>query len=227
VAAGRQKVVGDALLMVSGRRPNVDNMDLEKAGVAYSTEGIQVDENLRTSQKHIFAAGDCLGGPQFTHYAGWQAAMMVRNAFLPGNSKGISQQVPWTTFTDPEVAQVGLTEEQARQQYGDDVMVCDWPMEQVDRACAEGDTAGFIKLVHRKNGTLLGATVVAGRAGETIHEWIVALHQGLKVGDLGSAIHIYPTYSTASMQASAAIRVEGLLRGTTGRLVRGMARLMR
>jgi pyruvate/2-oxoglutarate dehydrogenase complex dihydrolipoamide dehydrogenase (E3) component len=227
VVAGDDEVVGDALLVVAGRRPNVEGLDLENAGIAYSAEGIQVDEHLRTSQRHIYAAGDCIGSYQFTHYAGWQAAMAVRNALLPGASQGIPDLVPWTTFTDPEVAHVGLTEARAREKYGDDVLTCDWPMARVDRARTDGDTAGFIKLVHRKDGTLLGATIVAGRAGEMITEWIVALHRGLKVGDLADVIHVYPTYSTASMQAAAAIRVARLLGGTSGRIIRGLARLIR
>jgi pyruvate/2-oxoglutarate dehydrogenase complex dihydrolipoamide dehydrogenase (E3) component len=225
IASGDEPV-GDALLVAAGRRPNVDGLDLDKASVAYSAKGIQVDDHLRTSQRHIYAAGDCIGRHQFTHYAGWQAVIAVRNALLPGASKGVTDLVPWTTFTDPEVAHVGLTEDQAREKF-DDVMTCEWPMEKVDRARTEGDTAGFIKLVHKKDGTLLGATIVAGRAGEMIHEWIVALDRGLKVGDLANAIHVYPTYSTANWQAATAIRLEQLLSGTSGRVIRGLARLVR
>ncbi len=227
LVAGNAQVVGDALLLAAGRRPNVDDLDLDKAGVAYSAKGIQVDDHLHASRRHIYAAGDCTGSHQFTHYAGWQAFLAVRNALLPGASKGVTDLVPWTTFTDPEVAHVGLTEGQARARFGDKVMICEWPMERVDRARAEGDTAGFVKLVHKQDGTLLGTTIVAGRGGEMIHEWIVALDRGLKVGDLANAIHVYPTYSTASMQAAAAVRVEQLLSGTSGRVVRGLARLMR
>lgn len=223
--AGDAELVGDALLVAAGRRPNVDGLDLDRAGVAYSAKGIQVDNHLRTTQQHIYAAGDCIGGHQFTHYAGWQAATAVRNALLPGASRGIADHVPWTTFTDPEVAHVGLTEELARARFGKDVVTCDWPMSRVDRARAEGDRAGFMKLVHKQDGTLLGATVVAKRAGEAIHEWIVALYRGLKVGELANVIHVYPTYSTAGMQAAAAIRVAQLLKGTSGRVVRGLGRL--
>lgn len=225
--AGGEELVGDALLVVAGRRPNVDGLDLDKAGVAHSAGGIEVDDRLRTNQRHIYAAGDCIGGYQFTHYAGWQAFMAVRNALLPGASTGITERVPWTTFTDPEVAHVGLTEEQAREKFGDAVLTCEWPMDRVDRARTEGDTAGFIKLIHKKDGTLLGATAVAGRAGEMIHEFIVALEHDLKVGDLANVIHVYPTYSTASMQAAAAIRVEQLLSGTSGKVVRSLARITR
>jgi pyruvate/2-oxoglutarate dehydrogenase complex dihydrolipoamide dehydrogenase (E3) component len=225
--AGGQELTGDALLIAAGRRPNVDNMALDKAGVVHSPRGIEVDDHLRTSQRHIYAAGDCTGSYQFTHYAGWQAAISVRNALLPGAAKGVHEQVPWTTFTDPEVAHIGLTEDEARERFGDAVMTCDWPMEQVDRARAEGDTAGFLKLIHQKDGTLLGATIVSGRAGEMIHEWIVALERGLKVADLARIIHVYPTYSTASMQAAADIRVAQLLGGTSGRIIRRVAHLMR
>ncbi|MEJ2554876.1 MAG: FAD-dependent oxidoreductase [Anaerolineae bacterium] len=227
VGAAGDELVGDALLITSGRRPTVAGLDLEKAGVLYSGQGIQVDDNLRTSQRHIYAAGDSTGGLQFTHYAGWQATLAVRNALLPGASKGVTDQVPWTTFTDPEVAHVGLTETQAWEKFGDAIMTCDWPMARVDRARTDGDTAGFIKLVHKKDGTLLGATIVASRAGEMIHEWIVALHEGIKVGDLANAIHVYPSYSAAGQQAAAAIRIDRLLSGTSGRVVRGLAHLMR
>jgi pyruvate/2-oxoglutarate dehydrogenase complex dihydrolipoamide dehydrogenase (E3) component len=224
---GDEEVVGDTLLMATGRRPNLEGLDLERAGVTYGEDGIQVDDQLRTSQQHIYAAGDCTGGHQFTHYAGWQAFMAARNALLPGTSRGISDRVPWTTFTDPEVAHLGLTQAQAGDRFGDDVMTCEWPMERVDRARTEGDTTGFIKLVHKKDGTLLGISIVAARAGEMLHEWILALDQGLKVGDVAQAIHVYPTYATASMQAAAAIRVGQLLSGTSGRVVRGLARLVR
>ena len=227
VDAGGDELVGDMLLLAAGRRPNVAGLDLERADVAYSASGIQVDEHLRTTARHIYAAGDCLGREQFSHYAGWQAFMAVRNALLPGTSKGSADYVPWATFTDPEVAHVGLSEKQARDAFGDQVMTCEWPMRQVNRARTEGNTAGFLKLVHKPDGTLLGATVVAERAGEMIHEWIVALANGLKVDDLAGAIHVYPTYSTASVQAAAAIRVERLLRGASGRIVRRLARIMR
>jgi len=225
--AGDDELVGDALLVATGRRPNVVGLDLEQAGVLFGDKGIEVDDNLRTSQKHIYAAGDCIGSYQFTHYAGWQAAMAARNALLPGSSQGVTDRVPWTTFTDPEVAHVGLTEAEAREKFGDAIAICQWPMEKVDRARAEGDTAGFMKLVHKRDGRLLGATIVARRAGEMIHEFILALDRGLKVGDLAGVIHVYPTYSTVIMQAAAQIRVEQLLSGASGRLIRGLARLIR
>ena len=225
--ASGQKYHGDTLLVAVGRRPNVEDLALEKANVDYSAKGIAVDEYLRTTQKHIYAAGDCIGSYQFTHYAGWQAAIAVRNALLPGARKGVTNLVPWTTFTDPEISHIGLTEEQARQKFGDAVMTCIWPMEKVDRARTEGATEGFIKAVHKRDGKLLGTTIVAAQAGEMIHEWAVALNRGLKVGDLANIIHVYPTYSTATMQAAADIRISQLLSGTSGKVIRSLVHLLR
>ena len=218
---------GDALLLAVGRRPSFEGLELEKAGVAYSTSGIEVNNRLRTNRRHIYAAGDCVGGYQFTHYAAWQGFMAVRNAILPGTTKGVLDQVPWATFTDPEIARAGLSEAQARARLGEAVMVCNWPLERVDRALAEGESTGFVKLLHKEDGTVLGATIAAPRAGEMIQEWSLAIGRGLKMGHLANSIHIYPTYATASMQAAAHIRVEQMLAGASGRVIRGLARLAR
>ena len=223
LTAAGEEIVCDALLVAVGRRPNVDGLDMDKAGVKYDKQGIQVDRNLRTSQSHIYAAGDCLGGFQFSHYAGWQGFIAVRNALLPGSSRGITDQVPWTTFTDPEVAHVGMTEEQARQKLGEDVFTNIWPMKRVDRALNEAEDTGFLKLVYQKDRRLLGVTIVAAEAGEMINEWVVAMKHSFKVDELASVIHVYPTYSTASMQASAAILVKSLLGGLSGEVVKRLA----
>ena len=225
VVVNGTEVVGDALLVCVGRRSNLADLDLANAGVAHDSTGIQVTSRLRTTQKRIYAAGDCVGGYQFTHYAAWQGFMAVRNAFMLGPVKAVLDRVPWTTFTDPEVSQVGLTEEQARERFGDEIRVCHWPMGEVDRAIAENDTSGFIKLVHRPNGGILGVTIVAGRAGEMIAEWSLAIDQGLKLRHLAESIHVYPTYSMATMQIAAKLRVDQVLSGNYGRLVRGLTRL--
>jgi pyruvate/2-oxoglutarate dehydrogenase complex dihydrolipoamide dehydrogenase (E3) component len=221
-AAGKE-IVCDALLVAVGRRPNTEGLNIEKAGVQYSKQGIQVDNYLRTSQSHIYAAGDCLGGFQFSHYAGWQGFIAVRNALLPGSSKGITDQVPWTTFTNPQVAHVGMTEEQARQKLGNDMFTNIWPMKRVDRALNEAEDTGFIKLIYRKDWKVVGVTIVAAEAGEMVNEWVVAMKHNFKVDELASVIHVYPTYSTASMQASAAILVKRLLGGLSGEVVRRLA----
>jgi pyruvate/2-oxoglutarate dehydrogenase complex dihydrolipoamide dehydrogenase (E3) component len=152
--------------------------------------------------------------------------MAVRNAFLPFNKKSVLERVPWATFTDPEVAHVGLTEEQARERYGEKVQSAMWPMDQTDRWTTEGDSPGFLKVVYQPSGRLLGVTIVASRAGEMIQEWVLALDQGLKLSHMAESIHIYPTYSLASQQLASKLRVEQLLRGTMGRIVRKYARMV-
>jgi len=177
----------DRILVSVGRRPVVEDLGLDAANINHGRGGIQVNKHLRTTQANIYAAGDCTGGYQFTHYAGYQGFMAVRNAFLPFNKKSVLERVPWATFTDPEVAHVGLTEEQAKERHGDNVRAANWPMDQTDRWITEGDSPGFLKVVHLPNGKLLGATIVAPRAGEMIQEWVQALDQGLKLAHMAES----------------------------------------
>lgn len=218
---------GALLLVAAGRKPTVNGLDLEKAGVTYSDNGIPVDNQLRTNVKNIYAAGDCLGGHQFTHFAAWQAFQAARNALLPGSSSGFTEVVPWVTFTDPEVAHVGLTEAQARAKFGDSIQSHRWEMNKTDRAVCEGAPDGFIKVISKKNGTILGATIVAARAGEAITEFIVAMKNNLKVIDLANSMHAYPTYATAAQQLAASVAIENVLASTLGKVLRGLSKLLR
>ena len=227
VATDREEARGDLLLLAAGRRPAVEGLDLEKAGVNYSEKGIPVDDHLRTNLENIYAAGDVAGGYQFTHFAGWQAFQAVRNALLPGSTSGLTDLVPWVTFTDPEVAHVGLTEEQGRTKFGENLSVSLWEMSRTDRAICEDNRDGFIKVVAKKNGALLGATVVNARAGETIAEFIVAIKQDMKISDLAGAIHAYPTYSTAVQQLAAELAIERMLAGASGKIIRGLSKIIR
>jgi pyruvate/2-oxoglutarate dehydrogenase complex dihydrolipoamide dehydrogenase (E3) component len=213
-----QEVVGDTLLVAAGRRPNVAALDLDRLDIAYSERGIEVDDHLRTSQLHIYAAGDCLGHFQFTHYADWQGRMAARNALLPGASNGRRETVPWTTFTEPEVAHTGFTESQARERYGEDVATVTVPMAEVDRARAEDATRGFIKVVHR-GGKVLGVTIVSERAGENITEWVHVIDGRLSVMDVASSIHVYPTYSRANIRAAGQVLSARLRAGPLGKAV--------
>lgn len=221
---GGDTLVGDALLMATGRRPNVQDLGLEAAGVTSTPEGIAVDDKLRTNRRHIYAAGDCTGGFQYTHYAAWQAVLAVRNALLPLATRAVIETVPRTIFTDPELAHVGLNEAQARACHSD-AQVTYWSMDKVDRARSEGATRGFVKLIHRRNGALLGATIVAQHAGEMIHEWIIARKRGLKVNDIAGVIHVYPTYASASVRAAAVMGIDQLLEGVSGHIVRALVRV--
>lgn len=214
----------DRILVSVGRRPVVEDLGLDAADVNHGRGGIQVNKHLRTTQANIYAAGDCTGGYQFTHYAGYKGFMAVRNAFLPFNKKSVLDRVPWATFTDPEVAHVDMTEEQAKERHGDNVQAANWPMDQTDRWITEGDSPGFLKVVYLPNGKLLGATIVAARAGEMIQEWVLALDQGLKLAHMAESIHIYPTYSLASQQLASKLRVQQLLSGAMGKILRRYAR---
>ncbi len=218
---GNEELICDELLVAVGRTPNVTELSLDKAGIKFGKMGVEVDNFLRTTQKHIFAAGDCIGDYQFTHYAGWQAAMATRNALLPGNSPGKSSFVPGTIFTDPEIAQMGLSEDQAREKYGQNCLIFERPMANVDRARTEYNTRGFIKLIHHHNGTILGVTIVAARAGEMINEWSLAMQNKIKISDISNSIHVYPTFSMLNMQASADIRMNQLLNSSLGKFLKG------
>ncbi|MGQ9897977.1 MAG: dihydrolipoyl dehydrogenase family protein [Acidobacteriota bacterium] len=217
---------GDVLFLAVGRRPNIAGLDLDQAGVQADARGIPVDTYLRTNVKHIFAAGDVLGGYQFTHFAGWQAFLAVRNALLLGNTGGFTDIVPWVTFTDPEVAHVGMTEADARARYGNSLKVNRWEMNRTDRAVCEADTDGFLKVISRGDGALLGATMVAPRAGEAIAEFSLALNHRLKVTDVASAIHAYPTYSTAVQQLAAGVAVENFLSGPAGKIIQSLSKII-
>ena len=224
VNAGGAKIKGDALLVAVGRRARIDGLGLERAGIEHSPRGIAVDDSLRTSVKHIYAAGDCAGGFQFTHYAGFQGAMAVRNMLLPGRSKGRPEHPPWATFTDPEVAHTGYTEEQARQRFGDKVRVSMLPMAHVERSVTEDATDGFIKVVQRSHGETLGATVVGPWAAETLQAWTLAGDNGLKMADVARTMQAYPSLATGNQQVAWDAYLDGLTDGVTGRVLRWLAR---
>lgn len=211
-------VTGDLLLVATGRRPNVEGMALERAGVVSARRGIGVDRYLRTNVPHIYAAGDVAGGYQFTHFAGWQAFHAVRNALLPGRSTAVTDVVPWVTFLDPEVAHVGLTEADARARYGDRVQVLRQDMARTDRAVADGEAVGFVKVVAQAGGRILGASVVASRAGELIGEFALAMRHGLRLADLAGTIHAYPTWATGLQQVASDGATDQFLRSAGGRL---------
>jgi pyruvate/2-oxoglutarate dehydrogenase complex dihydrolipoamide dehydrogenase (E3) component len=222
-----QEVCGQMVLLAVGRAPNVTTLDLERAGVRYSAAGIPVDKYLRTNRNHIFAVGDCVAGnDQFTHVAAWQGVKAAQNALLPFyKAPGLSRIIPRTIFTDPEVAQVGLSEVEARAQIGAGAMASLWPIERIDRAVTDNDRAGFVKVIHKKNGQVLGATIVAGWAGELISEFALAIQHGLKLLDLANVIHPYPTYAIATQQLAGQVALETILASPFGKVIRAMARL--
>lgn len=227
VSTGDGEARGDLLLIAAGRKPNIDGLDLEKAGVKYTDKGITVDHELRTSVSHIHAAGDVLGGYEFSHFAGWQSFQAVRNALLPGHSSGQTDIVPWVTFTDPEVARVGLGEQQARSQFGDDLKVHRFPIQKIDRAVCEDDRNGFIKILAKSDGSIIGATIIGERAGEAIAEIVLAMKHGLTAADIAGTIHPYPTYSTGVQLLTTEMAIAKRLSGTSGKIIRRFAAVAR
>ena len=218
-ADGGREARAESLLVAAGRQPNVDGLGLDRAGIVYSSRGIPVDDRLRTNVAHIYAAGDVIGGEQFSHIAGWQGFEATRNALLPGSASGRPNPLAWVTFTDPEVAQVGLTEAGARQQLGDGVRASRWDLPHIDRAKCDDDEDGFIKLMSDARGTLVGATIVAARAGEISGELSLAIAKRLTAGDVATAVHAYPTYATALQQMTSQIATARWTSSPTGRVI--------
>ncbi len=200
--AGTRVVQGSHLLVATGRIARTDTLDLARAGIAVGERGIVVDEHLRTTAEGVWACGDVVGGPRFTHVADYQARLVVRNAFFPLKDKVDYAAIPWVTYTDPELAHVGITEREARARYGGDVRVFSRSFSDVDRAIADGETEGLVKLVTRGNGTLLGGHILAAGAGDMIGEVALALKHGLGINALASLVHPYPTMSESIRQAA-------------------------
>jgi pyruvate/2-oxoglutarate dehydrogenase complex dihydrolipoamide dehydrogenase (E3) component len=224
VQAGPARLQAEALLVAAGRRPRVAGLGLERAGIAVHEGAVQVDKNLRTTNPLVYAAGDVTRGFQFTHYAGWQGYVAARNALLPGAQDGVKPHIPWAIFTDPEVAQAGLSEAEARARFGD-TRAHRLELERVDRAQTDDERAGFLKLITADGGKLVGAVVVSPVAGETINELALAIERGLTLSDLASTIHAYPTFGFAIQQLAAEVVMEAAATGIRGKAVRALRKL--
>jgi len=221
---GAERVIeGSHLLIAAGRAPNVMGLDLESAGIEYSKKGITVDARLRTSNKRVFAMGDVIGGYQFTHVAGYHAGIVIRNALFRLPAKVDYRALPWVTFTDPELAHVGLTEEQAREAHNE-IRVLRWPFGENDRAQAERTTDGLIKVVTDKKGRILGASIVGAHAGELLLPWILAIQQKHKIGTMASIIAPYPTLSEVSKRLAGSFFTGTLFSDRTRRIVRFLSK---
>ncbi len=218
------RIDGSDLLIAAGRRPTVDGLDLDRAGVAFTDKGITVDDRLRSvTNKRVFAIGDVAGGYQFTHLAGYHAGIVIRNALFRLPAKARTDALPWVTYTDPELAQVGLTEAAARERHRD-IRVLRWSFHENDRAQAERRTEGLVKAITTRNGRILGAGIVGPQAGELIQVWVLALSQGLKIGALANMIAPYPTLGEVSKRAAGSFYVPSLFSDRTRRIVRFLAR---
>jgi pyruvate/2-oxoglutarate dehydrogenase complex dihydrolipoamide dehydrogenase (E3) component len=201
----------EELLVAAGRRPNIEGLGLEEVGVKVGHRGVEVDGRMRTNISSIYAAGDLAGRFHFTHSAGYEGVRAVRDMFFPGKGT-VTDFVPWCTFTDPELAHAGLTIGQAQERYGDDVDVWRLDLEHSDRARAESAGEGSLVIVTAKKTKVVGAHILAPGAGEMIHELALAIDQQLKLSEVASFIHVYPTMSTAIGQLAAEAAFEGAKR---------------
>jgi pyruvate/2-oxoglutarate dehydrogenase complex dihydrolipoamide dehydrogenase (E3) component len=201
--AGRPLAVrAQAVLVATGRAPNVEGLGLEALGVQVNERGIVVDDGYRTAVPAVWAAGDVAGRHRFTHAAGFEASRAVRNMLFPGTETG-AFTVPWCTFTEPELAHAGLTEAQARAEHGDRaVRVWRHELRASDRARTDAATDGALTIVTAK-GRIVGGHVLAPAAGEVVHELALAIHQRLRLEELASVVHVYPTIGLAIQQLAA------------------------
>ena len=219
-----QRINGSHVLLAAGRSPNLDGLNLEAAGVKYSDKGIEVDARLRSSNKRIFAIGDVVGALQLTHVAGYHMGIVIRNALFKLPAKVNYRAVPWVTYTDPELANVGLTEDQAKEHLGGDIRILRWPFSENDRAQAERKTYGFIKVISDRKGRIYGACIVGSHAGELILPWVLAVDQKLKIGAMASAITPYPTRGEVTKRVAGSYYTASLFGDRTKKLVRFLLR---
>jgi pyruvate/2-oxoglutarate dehydrogenase complex dihydrolipoamide dehydrogenase (E3) component len=202
--APHEDVAGDRLLVATGRTPNIDGLDLARAGIEAGPHGVVVDDRLRTGNRRVYAAGDVCSRFQFTHVADATARIVVQNALFFGRRKASALTVPWCTYTDPEVAHVGLSAEEAEKRRPA-VQTISVPLSEVDRAVLDDETEGFVR-VHHEGGRLLGCTIVAAHAGEMIGQVSYAIARGATLNDFASTVYPYPTQSEALRKAGDAYR---------------------
>ncbi len=190
-----QRWEADELLVAVGRVPNTNDLGLEALGIEIGPKGVHVDNRGRTSVDTVYASGDVAGRFLFTHSAAYEGVRAVRDMFFPGKGK-VTASVPWCTFTDPELAHAGMTEQEARTKHGDNIEVWQQDLEHNDRARADGATQGAIVIVTDKK-RIVGAHILAPAAGEMIHEFALAIEEGVKLNELSQFMHVYPTISTS------------------------------
>ena len=188
------------LMVATGKEPDTQSLNLEAAGVATDKDGIVVDDYLRTTAPNVWACGDATGKFLFTHVAEYQGKIAAQNALLPVKSKANYRVVPWTTFTDPEISHLGMTEEEAQQAYGH-CRVYRSQFNKLDRAIIEGETEGFLKVVTTGSGRIVGAHIIGPQAGELIHSFVPAVRDGTLIQEMAETIHVYPTLSEIGHRA--------------------------
>ena len=221
---GNEAIDGSHLLLAVGRRPNLSDLNLTAAGVRFEKSGIVVDAGLRTSNKKIFAIGDVAGGPQFTHVANYHAGIVLRRALFRLPAKVVPGHIPWVTFTEPELAHVGLSEAEAVAKKIK-LRILRWSFHENDRAQTERETHGHVKVVTDAKGRILGATILGAHAGELIQMWSLAISQGLKIRAMTGWISPYPTFSEVNKRAAYRFYVDSAGSPLLRRIIGWLAKL--
>jgi pyruvate/2-oxoglutarate dehydrogenase complex dihydrolipoamide dehydrogenase (E3) component len=216
--AGEEAIVASHLLVAAGRHADVEDLGLAAAGVKHAHGRIVVNRGLVTSNRRVFAIGDAVGAAQFTHVANYHAGIVIRRALFRLPAKVNDDIIPWVTYCDPELAQVGLTEDEARKRHRE-VRILRAPFHDNDRAQAERDTRGHVKVIATRKGVILGATIVGAHAGELIATWALALQQRLKVRALGELVVPYPTLAEAGKKAAIGYFTPNLTRPLLRRII--------
>lgn len=214
-------ISGTHLLVATGRKPNIDRLCLDNAGVKYTRGAIQVGANLRTSNKAIFAIGDVTGGMGFTHKAGYDAGIIIRRmAFGMFWAKADYKALPRVTYTSPELAAVGISEKEAKLKFNDKIKILNWSYEENDRARAERVTNGMIKVITSNKGHILGVSIVGKSAGELIAPWCLSMNEGLKIGAMANIISPYPTLGEINKRAASSFYTASLFSDKTKKIVK-------
>ncbi len=198
----KTKLAGSHLLVAAGRAANVEGLGLEEAGIEFDRKGIKTAPDLRTTNRLVYAIGDVAGGPQFTHVANYHAGLVIQGILFRKRAVPNYNIIPWVTFTDPELAQAGLSEAQARENHGDSIKVLKWHYDENDRAQAERKTIGMIKVIATKRGRIIGVSIVGANAGEMINMWSLAIANKLKLGNVVGYVSPYPSMSEIGKRAA-------------------------
>jgi len=214
---------GKSILVAIGRKPNIEDLNLDAASISYNRRGIEVNSKMQTSQSHIYAIGDVVGPYQFSHMANVQGIKAVQNALLPFKRKVNYDHVAWVTFTEPELGRAGMTEKEAREKYGDKIRIYKAEFNDLDRARTKGETEEVMKVVLDRKGKILGVSIFGDRAGEMIAEAQVLKTLGHNFAKFGSIIHPYPTYGEVYAKLGKQVMIDNLLNNPFIKLFRKKA----
>ncbi|HUT86294.1 MAG TPA: FAD-dependent oxidoreductase [Elusimicrobiales bacterium] len=221
---GTKNITSDTIFIATGRKPNLEGLNLEDANVIYSDKGVQVTNVLQTSANNIYACGDIVMPYQFSHISEYEAAKAAMNAFLPVKQTVNYSNIIWATFTEPEFAHAGMTEKEARTRYGNKIKIHRYKYDDIDRAQTDNASTGLAKFIYLSSGKILGAHILGARAGDIIHEAQILKTLNMSFYNISKVIHAYPTYADITRQAGKKAYVKKLLNNPIVKLVKSFGK---